>query len=222
MLEQGPVSRGVWGLMSEDRKTTGTFLLPVGTVTFLLADVEGSTRQWEADGEAMADAMASLDGVAADAVARHGGVRPIEQGEGDSFVAAFARASEAVACAIQIQQTLQREGLPRVRMGLHTGEAELRDESRYFGRAITRTAQLRDLGHGGQVLLSRACVDLMADHLPVGVTVEDLGPHRMRDLTRAEHVFQLQHPDLPARFPPLRSLDLHPHNLPVQLTSFIG
>ena len=84
MLEQGSVSRGVWGLMSEDRKTTGTFLLPVGTVTFLLADVEGSTRQWEADGEAMADAMASLDGVAADAVARHGGVRPIEA-EGRPF-----------------------------------------------------------------------------------------------------------------------------------------
>jgi predicted ATPase/class 3 adenylate cyclase/DNA-binding CsgD family transcriptional regulator len=222
MTEREPVSRGVWGLMSEDRKTTGTFVLPVGTVTFLLADVEGSTRQWEADGTAMADAMARLDRLVSDAVARHGGVRPIEQGEGDSFVAAFARASEAVACAVQIQQELGRDGLPRVRMGLHTGEAELRDETRYFGRAITRTARLRDLGHGGQVLLSRACVDLVTDHLPVGAALEDLGPHRMRDLTRAEQVFQLRHPDLQQHFPPLRSLDLHSHNLPVQLTSFVG
>ena len=216
------LSPAVWGLMSTGSSATGSFLLPVGTVTFLLADVEGSTRQWETDDTAMAEAMGRLDDLATAAIARHGGVRPIEQGEGDSFVAAFSRASEAVSCALDIQRELETESLPRVRMGLHTGEAELRDETRYFGRAITRAARLRDLGHGGQVLLSRACVDLVADHLPAEAGLEDLGPHRMRDLTRAEHVFQLVHRDLPGGFPPLRSLDRRPHNLPVQLTSFVG
>ena len=111
---------------------------------------------------------------------------------------------------------------PACRCGLHTGEAQLRDNVRYFGHASPGRADCRDLGHAGQILLSRACLDLAADHLPLGASVDDLGTHRMRDLGRPEQVYQLAHPDLPAHFPPLRSLDRHPHNLPVQLTSFVG
>src|SRR6202044_3675075 len=106
-------------------------LLPTGTVTLLLADVEGSTRLWETQPEGMTAAVARLDRTLADLLATHGGVRPVEQGEGDSFVVAFARASEATACALE----LRRAPLApiRLRVGLHTGEVQLRDEGNYIG-----------------------------------------------------------------------------------------
>ena len=127
-------------------------LLPTGTATLLLADVEGSTRLWETQPEEMTAAFARLDHALGDLVSAHGGVRPLEQGEGDSFVVAFARASEAAACALE----LQRAPLApiRLRIGVHTGEVQLRDEGNYIGPTINRTARLRDLGHGGQTLLS--------------------------------------------------------------------
>ena len=127
-------------------------LLPTGTVTLLLADVEGSTRLWESQPEQMTVAMARMNRTVTETVATHDGVRPVEQGEGDSFVAAFARASDAVACALE----LQRAPLApiRLRIGIHTGEIQLRDEGNYAGPTINRTARLRDLGHGGQTLLS--------------------------------------------------------------------
>src|ERR1700722_6897210 len=126
--------------------------LPTGTVTLLLADVEGSTRLWETQPKEMTAALARLDRVVSEAVAANDGVRPVEQGEGDSFVVAFARASDAVACALG----LQRAPLAplRLRIGVHTGEIQLRDEGNYIGSTINRTARLRDLGHGGQILLS--------------------------------------------------------------------
>ena len=129
-------------------------LLPTGTVTLLLADVEGSTRLWETQPEQMTAALARLDRALSDLVAAHGGVRPVEQGEGDSFVAAFARAVDAVACALE----LQRAPLApiRLRIGVHTGEVQLRDEGNYIGPTINRTARLRDLAHGGQTVLSGA------------------------------------------------------------------
>ncbi|HYH50799.1 MAG TPA: NB-ARC domain-containing protein, partial [Acidimicrobiia bacterium] len=194
--------------------------LPTGTVTLLLADIEGSIRLWESEPEGMTDAMARLDRILADAVALHGGVRPVEQGEGDSFVVAFARASDAVALALD----LQRAPLApvRLRIGVHTGEAQLRDERNYMGPAVNRAARLRDLSHGGQTVMSGATHDLVADRLPEGAWVTDLGRHRLRDLARPEQVLQLCHPDVPTEFPPLRSLDSFPHNLPVQLTSFVG
>jgi predicted ATPase/class 3 adenylate cyclase/DNA-binding CsgD family transcriptional regulator len=194
--------------------------LPTGTVTLLLADVEGSTRLWESEPEPMTDAMARLDRLLGEAVAGHGGVRPVEQGEGDSFVVSFSRASSAVACALD----LQRAPLApiRLRIGLHTGEAQLRDEGNYMGPAVNRAARLRDLAHGGQTVMSGATHDLVVDRLPEGAWLADLGRHRLRDLARPEQVVQLCHPDLPAEFPPLRSLDSFAHNLPVQLTSFIG
>jgi class 3 adenylate cyclase len=185
-----------------DEANESTFALPVGTVTFLLTDIEESTRLWETQAEAMAQAVPSHYSLLSDAVGRHGGVRPVEQGEGDSIVAAFARASDAVAAALEAQLALSTRKWPdglqlRVRIGLHTAEAQLRDEGNYFGVALSRCARLRAIAHGGQTLLSRAVHDLVVDRLPDGVGLIDLGMHRLRDLGRPEHVFAIDHPDLP-------------------------
>ncbi len=206
--------------MVEPDRAHGGFLLPVGTVTLLLADIEGSTRLWEHEPDAMTEAIARLDDVVGEAVGRHGGVRPVEQGEGDSFVAAFARASDAVAAAVDLQ--LEDLSPVHLRIGIHTGEVQLRDKGNYVGPAINRCARLRDLAHGGQTVLSGATHDLVLDQLAPGVWVEDLGTHRLRDLARPERVVQLCHERLSSDFPPLRSLDSFSHNLPVQLTTFIG
>ncbi len=195
--------------------------LPTGTVTLLLADVEGSTRLWQTQPEEMTAAVARLDSTLADLLAAHGGVRPVEQGEGDSFVAAFARASDAVACALD----LQRAPLApiRLRIGVNTGQVQLRDEGNYIGPTINRTARLRDLAHGGQTVLSGATEQLIADWLPDDAWLTDLGAHELRDLPRPERVSQLCHPDLRNEFPPLRvSKTADTPSLPVQLTSFVG
>jgi predicted ATPase/class 3 adenylate cyclase/DNA-binding CsgD family transcriptional regulator len=195
--------------------------LPTGTVTLLLADVEGSTRLWETQPEQMKSAVARLDQTLSDAVATHHGVRPVEQGEGDSFVIAFARAADAVACALE----LQRAPLApiKLRVGVHTGDVHLRDEGNYIGPTINRTARLRDLAHGGQTVLSGATEPLILDQLPPDVTLMDLGTHPLRDLPRPERVVQLCHPDLHNVFPPLRTANIvATENLPVQLSSFIG
>jgi predicted ATPase/class 3 adenylate cyclase/DNA-binding CsgD family transcriptional regulator len=196
-------------------------LLPTGTVTLVLADVEGSTRLWETQPEQMTAAMARMNQVVSDTIAAHSGVRPVEQGEGDSFVAAFARASDAVACALE----LQRAPLApiRLRIGIHTGEIQLRDEGNYAGPTINRTARLRDLGHGGQTLLSGATEALVLDGLPDDVWLSDLGTHSLRDLPRPERVMQLCHPDLVNDFLPLRvAKAVISQRLPVQFTSFVG
>jgi predicted ATPase/class 3 adenylate cyclase/DNA-binding CsgD family transcriptional regulator len=196
-------------------------LLPRGTVTLVLADVEGSTRLWETQAEEMTTAFARLDHALGDLVSAHGGARPVEQGEGDSFVAAFARASDAVACALE----LQRAPLApiRLRIGIHTGEVQLRDEGNYIGPTINRTARIRDLAHGGQTVLSGTTEDLVVDVLPTDVWLTDLGRHELRGVPRPERVVQLCHPDLRNDFPPLRTAKaVVSHNLPVQLTSFVG
>lgn len=196
-------------------------LLPTGTVTLLLADVEGSTRLWEADPDDMADAIARLNLIASDLIADHRGVRPLEQGEGDSFVVAFARASDAVACAL----ALQRAPLApiRLRIGVHTGEVLLRDEDNYAGPTINRTARLRDLAHGGQTVLSAVARDLVEDALPADSWLVDLGTHHLRDVPRPDQVTQLCHPDLRNDFPPLRSPNtVGTHGLPTHLTTFVG
>ena len=196
-------------------------LLPTGTVTLLLADVEGSTRLWETQPAAMTAAIARLNQTVSDILATHDGVRPVEQGEGDSFVAAFARASDAVAAALE----LQRAPLApiRLRIGVHTGEIQLRDEGNYIGPTINRTARLRDLGHGGQTLLSGAAEQMVIDRLPADAWVTDLGTHPLRDLPRPERVVQLCHPDLVNEFPPLRVAKAAvAQRIPVQLSSFVG
>jgi predicted ATPase/class 3 adenylate cyclase/DNA-binding CsgD family transcriptional regulator len=192
----------------------------------MLTDVEGSTKRWEADSAAMTKAMSELDRVIEETVKKFGGARPLEQGEGDSAVAVFARASDAVDAAIALQLALRQQASEQaalqIRVGLHSGEAELRGDGTYSGIAINRCARLRSAAHGGQVVLSGTTYDLVLDHLPKKATLKDLGPHRLKDLSRPERVFQLGHPDLPDEFPPLRSLDSLPNNLPLQMTSFIG
>jgi predicted ATPase/class 3 adenylate cyclase/DNA-binding CsgD family transcriptional regulator/Tfp pilus assembly protein PilF len=202
------------------------FVLPTGTVTLLLADIEGSVRLWEADAESMPAAMARHDELLAEIVRAHEGVLPRDQGEGDSFVAAFSRPSDALACALALQLTYADEDWAntpiKLRLALHTGEVQLRDEGNYIGHAVNRCARIRDIAHGGQTLLSRSTFDLVVDRPPNDATFKDLGTHRLRDLARPEHVHQLDHPHLPDDFPALRSLDALPNNLPVQLTSFVG
>jgi predicted ATPase/class 3 adenylate cyclase/DNA-binding CsgD family transcriptional regulator len=196
-------------------------LLPTGTVTLLLADVENSTGLWETQPEQMTAAFARLDPALSDLLAAYGGVRPVEQGEGDSFVVAFARASDAVACALE----LQRAPLApiRLRVGVHTGEVQLRDEGNYIGPTINRTARLRDLAHGGQTVLSGATEVLVGDALPADAWLTDLGSYELRGVARPERVVQLCHPDLRNDFPPLRTAStVVSHNLPLQLTSFVG
>src|ERR1700736_5256855 len=199
----------------------GVSELPTGTVTLLLADVEGSTRLWHPRPEEMTAAVARLDRTVCEVIAANHGVRPVEQGEGDSFVVAFGRASDAVACALD----LQRAPLApiRLRIGVHTGEVQLRDEGNYIGPTINRTARLRDLAHGGQTVLSGATEPLVVDRLPDGAWLTELGTHPLRDLPRPERVVQLCHPDLVNEFPPLRvSGTVVLARLPVQLTSFVG
>ena len=195
--------------------------LPTGTVTLLLADVEGSTPLWSSQPGDMTAAVARLDHALVEAVAANDGFRPVEQGEGDSFVIAFARASDALACALE----LQRAPLApiRLRIGLHTGDVQLRDEGNYIGPTINRTARLRNLAHGGQTVLSGAMELMVVDQLPPGVWLTDLGTHPLRGMTRPERVVQLCHPDLHNDFPPLRTdVVAAAHNLPVQLTNFVG
>ncbi|HVQ50773.1 MAG TPA: adenylate/guanylate cyclase domain-containing protein, partial [Mycobacterium sp.] len=195
--------------------------LPTGTVTLLLADVEGSTRLWESEPGQMTDAVARLDHALAELVASHSGVRPVEQGEGDSFVVAFARATDAVACALQLQQAPLAP--IRLRIGVHTGEVRLRDEGNYIGPTINRTARLRDLAHGGQTVLSGITEELVFDQLPAGAWLADLGTHQLRDVARAERVAQLCHADIRNEFPPLRvAKATAPQRLPAQFTSFVG
>lgn len=200
--------------------------LPTGTVTFLFTDIEGSTALWEQHPDAMRQALVRHDALVEQNVAEHAGhvVRP--RGEGDSRFAVFARATDAVAAAAAMQQAFYAESWPtptplRVRMALHTGEADLR-EGDYYGNAVNRCARLRAIAHGGQTLVSLATQELTRDSLPTGVVLQDLGPHRLKDLIRPERIFQLEGPMVPAEFPTLRSLDARPHNLPVQRDPLIG
>jgi predicted ATPase/class 3 adenylate cyclase/DNA-binding CsgD family transcriptional regulator len=209
------------GTQPLDWSELGVSELPTGTVTLLLADVEGSTRLWQSQPGEMTAAVARLDHALTDLVAAHGGVRPVEQGEGDSFVVAFARASDAAAFALELQLTpLSPISL---RLGLHTGEVQLRDEANYVGPAINRAARLRDLAHGGQTVLSATTSDLLADVLPANAWLLDLGTHPLRDLPRPERVAQLCHTDLRNDFPPLRApKTTAKKHLPPQFTSFVG
>jgi predicted ATPase/class 3 adenylate cyclase/DNA-binding CsgD family transcriptional regulator len=198
-------------------------LLPTGTVTLLFADVEGSTRPRENQPEAKAAAIARTRQLVCDLIAAHDGARLADEheGEGDNFIAAFARASDAVACALGLQ--LAPLAPIRLRIGVHTGEVQLRDEGSYAGPTPNRAARLRDLAHGGQTVLSGVTEALVVDRLPADVWLTDLGTHRLRDLLRPERVVQLCHPDLSNEFAPLRAtITVTAQRLPVQLTSFIG
>lgn len=199
--------------------------LPWGVVTFVFSDVVSSTTLWEARQEAMSKAMSRHDELIAEAVAQHNGYLPVAQGEGDSAVMVFDRASRAAACAIWLQRRFmdeQRKGFDlKVRMGLHSGEAEVR-QGNYYGPAVNRGARLRDIANGGQILVSEACHMLIRDSLPEGAFLFDLGDHRLKDLSRPERVWQLSHRDIRSDHPPLVSLQAISNNFPVQLTSFVN
>jgi predicted ATPase/class 3 adenylate cyclase/DNA-binding CsgD family transcriptional regulator len=202
-------------------------ILPAGTVTFLLTEAERSTRLGEAASNAAGDVLDRHHQLIDAAVIARGGLRAEEQEESSGVVAVFASATEAVAAALDIQTSLIAEtwpdGLaPAVRIGLHTGEARLRDDRYYTGPALHRCARLRDVAHGGQTLLSAVTASVVSDALPPGSWLSDLGAHRLRDLSRPERIFQLCHAGLVDAFPPLRSLDTLANNLPIQLTSFVG
>ncbi|MEO6374183.1 MAG: adenylate/guanylate cyclase domain-containing protein, partial [Acidimicrobiales bacterium] len=209
------------------RASGGQRMLPEGTVTFLLTDVEGSTRLWEAEPEAMADVIARHYELLDRAIAAHGGQRPQEQGEGDSVVAVFSDAAGAVAAAIDAQRLLAVEPFAgslslRVRMALHSGVATKRDALNYAGPVVIRCARLRACGHGGQILISEATAALVRDRLPPQVALVGLGLHQLKDLDAPERVSQVVVHDLPASFPALRSLVAEKHNLPTQPTPLIG
>jgi predicted ATPase/class 3 adenylate cyclase len=197
-----------------------------GTLTFLFTDLEGSTRLWEKYPEAMQAALAQHDALLREAVESNGG--RLIKGTGDGIHAAFETALGGACAALAAQDALRRERWEmiapaslRVRMGLHTGEAESRGGD-YFGSTLNRAARLMSLAHGGQILLSNTASELVREQLPGEMSLRDLGEHRLKDLVRPEHVFQLEHPSLEADFPPLASLDAFPNNLPIQLTSFVG
>jgi predicted ATPase/class 3 adenylate cyclase len=187
-----------------------TAAAPSGVVTFLFTDVEGSTRRWETDAHEMRAALAAHDEVLRSAIEAHGGF--LFKHTGDGVCAAFNSPKSAVDAAIDAQRELQ---LP-VRMGIATGEAELRDGD-YFGAVLNRAARVMAAGHGGQILLADSTAGLLS-----GVDLIDLGPRRLRDLPTAVEVFQVRAADLRAEFPPLRALDVSPGNLPGVTTSFIG
>src|SRR5215207_1032023 len=196
----------------------------MGTVTFLFTDLVGSSRLWEEHPVAMKGALACHDVILRDAVEGQGG--RVVKTTGDGLHAAFAVAPDAVAAALDAERRLTGEEwvLPeplKVRMGLHTGVAEVR-EGDYYGTAVNRAARVAAVAHGGQIVASAATTDLVRDDLSPEVALVDLGEHRLRDLGRPERIAAVTHPDLPADFPALRSLDAYPGNLPVQRSSFVG
>jgi predicted ATPase/class 3 adenylate cyclase len=200
--------------------------LLTGTVTFLFTDIENSTRLWENYPKAMNGALTRHYAILWEVVERNAG--RIVETTGDGILAVFSRAIDGVTAAINAQQIMNMEtwdelkpGAIRIRMGLHTGEAETQDD-KYAGPVLNRAARLMSVGHGGQILLSTTTMELVRDQLPNEVSLRNLGEHRLKNLERAERVYQLVHPSLPADFSPLKSLNMLPHNLPPQLTSFIG
>ncbi len=195
--------------------------MPTGTVTLLLVDFEGSERLWKTQPEQITAALVRLNRAASEIVPAHDGVLAIEPGAGDSFMAAFAHATDAVACAVELQ------GAPlspiRLRVGVHTGEVRLDDAGDYVGPTPERAARLRDLAHGGQILLSGITRDLVVDQLPADAWLTDLGTHQLGDFPRPERVAQVCHSDLDVEFPPLRTTgSIVANGLPVQLTRFVG
>jgi predicted ATPase/class 3 adenylate cyclase len=199
--------------------------LPSGTVTFLFTDIEGSTALWERDSEAMATAVERHQTIVRTAIETHHGV--LFKIVGDGIQAAFPTAPEAVAAALDAQRSLATErwsavdGALAVRMAVHTVAAAPHDGD-YLAPGLNRLARLMSAAHGGQVLLTVVTQNLARDALPLHASLRDLGEHPLRDLYQPQRVFQLLHPDLPADFPPIRSLATGPNNLPVQLTPFLG
>ncbi|MBL8046934.1 MAG: adenylate/guanylate cyclase domain-containing protein, partial [Anaerolineales bacterium] len=201
--------------------------LPTGTVTFLFTDIEGSTKLWEQYPEAMRSALAHHDAILREAIETHQG--HIIKLTGDGVHAVFAQTYDAVDATVTAQHRLSAltlavapTALPiKVRMGLHTGEAELR-EGDYYGPTLNRAARLMSAGHGGQILISATTATVVRDHLNAERYLVDLGEHHLKGLLRAERIYQLNAPGLAVQFPPLQASPSRLTNLPPQLTSFVG
>lgn len=194
--------------------------------TFLMTDVEGSTRRWELNPAAMALAMQAHDSLVIESVSKHGGRLIKQRGEGDSQFAVFGCPVEAAKCAVDLASRFQHhdwgEVSPiRLRIALNTGECGERDGD-FYGPVINRCARMRAAASGGQIVISESVYRAIRSALPQSISISKLGAHRFKDLLEAEQVFQLQALDLPASFGALKSLDPSTHNLPVQLTSFVG
>lgn len=197
---------------------------PIAVTTLLFTDIEGSSLLWEKDSDRMRVALARHDAILRGAVEISGGT--VVKMLGDGMYAAFDRPLDAIDATIKLQQGLAdpeaTNGISlRVRCGLHLGAVERR-ENDYFGAPVNRTARLMGAAHGGQAIMSQAVADLVANRLPQGVSLRDLGAVRLKDLARPERVYQLLHPCLRQDFPALRSLEATPNNLPQQMTSFVG
>ena len=198
--------------------------LPTGTVTFLFTDIEGSTKLWGEYPKAMKKARAQHDALLREKIQEHSGY--VFKTVGDAFCAAFDTARDALDAAIDVNRSLaaakwEKTSPLKVRIALHIGAAQERDGD-YFGPPLNRVARLLSIGHGGQILLSLPFEELIRDDLPEGVGLKDLGDQRLKDLIRPEQVFQVTAPELADDFPSLKSLDTFSHNLPIQLTSFVG
>src|SRR5438105_3532813 len=198
--------------------------LPTGTVTFFFSDIEGSTRLIQQLGERYPEVLLAHHTLLRQAVTEHGGNEL--RTEGDSFFIVFGSALDACSGAAAAQKSLAEYPWPdggqvRVRIGLHTGEATLVGNE-YLGLDVHRAARVASAAHGGQVLVSETTHALVDHVLPSTLALKDLGLHRLKDLTRAERLFQLLIDGLPGEFPALRTLEATPNNLPTQLTSFIG
>jgi predicted ATPase/class 3 adenylate cyclase len=198
---------------------------PSGTVTFLLTDLEGSTRLWEQDPDAMKAAMVRHDELLEKTVSARSGY--IFNRMGDGMATSFSTARDAVLAAAAFQQALEAErwgtaSALRARIGLHTDEAVIVDDTGYASLPINRCSRLMTAAHGGQTVVSGATEMLMRGQLPDGMELVDLGEHRLRDLGQPTRIFQLVHDGEPVEFPPLRTLDSFPGNLPAQVSSFIG
>jgi predicted ATPase/class 3 adenylate cyclase len=196
-------------------------------VTFLLTDIEGSTRLWETVPEAMDAALEAHNQLLTGVIEDHGGVVVTSRGEGDSFFAVFPSAAAAVeaagACQLRIgSEPWPAEAVLRVRMGLHTGEARMRSSGQIDHAPVNRCARVKAAGHGGQVLVTQATRDLVEGRLGGGFGLRRLGEFRLRDLAEPELIYQLTHPDLRDDFPPIGTLAERTGNLPLPVSSFIG
>jgi predicted ATPase/class 3 adenylate cyclase len=199
--------------------------VPTGTVSFLYTDIEGSTRLAREYPDAMPLLLARHHEILNGCVSAHGGY--VFQVIGDAFCVAFHSAADALLAAVEAQRAFHDEPWDpapvRVRMAIHTGKADYQGSDLYDGYlTLSHIQRLVSAAHGGQVLLSLATEQLVHDELPAGVTLRDMGERRLKDVARAERIYQLVIPDLPVDFPPIRTLDARRHNLPAQITSFIG
>ena len=199
--------------------------LPTGTVTFLFTDIESSTATLQRLGDRRYAEVLQEHRHLLRAAFDEGHGQVVDT-QGDAFLVVFSRARDAVGTAVSAQRALTKHAWPggaslQVRMGLHTGEP-IEESGTYVGLDVHRASRICSVGHGGQILVSQAVGILVAHDLPHDVSLRALGTHRLKDLKEPEHILQVVHPDLPADFPPLESLDARPNNLPIQLTSFIG